>query len=138
MAQLEYSEAWVRAHYARIGKPLPPMLEAGSETPAPPRRTKYGNRRVEQAGMTFDSQHEANRWGELQLLLQSGEILGVWAQVPFMLPGGVVYRADFVVLERGGVYRVEDAKSSATAKDKTYRLKRRLMRECLGIAIVEV
>jgi hypothetical protein len=33
---------------------------------------------------------------------------------------------------------VLDAKSEATRKDKTYRLKRRQRKECLGIQIVEV
>ena len=59
-------------------------------------------------------------------------------QVPFLLPGGVKYIADFVVLEKDGTYTVMDAKSEATRKDKTYRLKKRLMRECLGLEIVEV
>jgi hypothetical protein len=62
----------------------------------------------------------------------------VVCQHPFRLPGDTVYRADFLVIDRDGTWHVEDAKSPATAKDKTYRLKKRLMRECLGTEIREV
>ena len=48
------------------------------------------------------------------------------------------YRADFVVLRNDGRYDVVDAKSDATRKDKVYRLKKRQMKEVLGIEIVEV
>jgi hypothetical protein len=71
-------------------------------------------------------------------MLKAGEIRGVFRQHPFLLPGGVVYRADFVVLDNDGTWHVEDAKSVATARDKVYRLKKRQMRECLGIEIKEV
>ena len=54
------------------------------------------------------------------------------------LPGGVKYIADFVTLELDGSFTVWDAKSSATARDKVYRLKKRQMRECLHIEIREV
>ena len=48
------------------------------------------------------------------------------------------YIADFVTLELDGYFTVWDAKSSATARDKVYRLKKRQMRECLHIEIREV
>lgn len=48
------------------------------------------------------------------------------------------YIADFVTQEADGTYTVYDAKSEATRKDKTYRLKRRQMKNCLGIEIQEV
>jgi len=131
----EADEAWVRGYCQRTGMPLPVGL-APDKTAK--RRPKYGNQRVEVDGRTFDSKHEAKRWSELQLMLRAGEILGVFTQHPFRLPGDTVYIADFVVLQRDGSYRVEDAKSSATARDKAYRIKKRLMRECLGIEIVEV
>ncbi|MCE5342571.1 MAG: DUF1064 domain-containing protein, partial [Eubacteriales bacterium] len=63
---------------------------------------------------------------------------GVMTQVRFGVPGGVTYIADFVTLETDGTYRVLDAKSEATKRDKVYRLKKRLMKECLGIVIQEV
>ena len=62
----------------------------------------------------------------------------VLCQVPFDLPGGVKYIADFVTLERDGTFTVWDAKSEATARDKAYRIKKRQMKECLGINVQEV
>lgn len=129
-------------YYERQGKPLPPDIKEalGLNAPAPskPVRRKYGNNPTEYKGVRYDSAKEARRAQELDLLLAAGEIVSWRGQVPFALPGGVRYYADFVILERGGRYRVEDVKSQATARDKTYRLKRRQMRECLGIEIEEV
>lgn len=129
----DFDESWLKQFCARTGQPNP--LEPGAPTP---KRRKYGNQPTVCDGRTFDSKHEADRYAELMLMVKAGEIHGVICQHPFLLPGGIVYRADFVVIEKGGTWRVEDAKSVATAKDKTYRIKRRLMRECLGITINEV
>ena len=53
------------------------------------------------------------------------------------MPGGVKYVADFVLLHSDGHFTVIDAKSDATRRDRVYRLKKRLMRECLKLEIVE-
>lgn len=102
------------------------------------KRTKYGNRRTERDGEVFDSRHEAEAYGRLTLETRAGEHVQLLRQVAFRLPGGVTYLADFVTLERDGRYAVWDAKSAATARDKVYRIKKRLMRECLGLEIREV
>lgn len=132
---LDMTEADVRRYYERHGLPIPDWLKP--EKPAPVRR-KYGNNPTDRDGHHFDSKHEADRYDELMLLLKAGEIRGVLLQHPFRLPGDVIYRADFVVLDNDGTWRVEDAKSVATARDKVYRLKKRQMRECLGIEVHEV
>ena len=138
-----FDEAWVEDYCRRTGKPLPDMGRS-SKHPIPqtddatPKRSKYGNRKTERHGRVFDSKHEADVYDELLLLTTAGEILGVACQVAFQLPGGVKYIADFVAMNPDGTYTVIDAKSEATKKDKTYRLKRRLMKECLGIEIVEM
>ena len=129
----DFDEAWLKKFCARTGQLNP--LETAAKSP--PRR-KYGNNPTERDGKHFDSKHEADRYDELMLMLKAGEILGVICQHPFLLPGGIVYRADFVVIEKGGTWRVEDAKSVATARDKVYRIKKRQMRECLGIEVHEV
>jgi hypothetical protein len=54
--------------------------------------------------------------------------------VPYTLPGGIVYKADFVVEYPDGREEVEDAKGYRTA---VYRLKKRLMKS-LGIEVKEV
>lgn len=132
---VEYTEADIRRICARNGTKLPDGMEP--DKPAQARR-KYGNNPTERDGRHFDSKHEADRYDELMLMLKAGEIHGVFCQHPFLLPGGVVYRADFVVLDKGGTWHVEDAKSVATARDKCYRIKKRQMRECLGIEVHEV
>ena len=129
----DFDESWLKQFCARTGQPNP--LEPGASTP---KRRKYGNNPTERDGRHFDSKHEADRYDELMLMLKAGEIHGVFCQHPFILPGGVVYRADFVVLDKDGTWHVEDAKSVATARDKVYRLKKRQMRECLGIEVHEV
>lgn len=131
---IEVTEEWVRAHYARIGKAPPEELCANNA----PRRRKYGNIPTERDGKTFDSRHEAECYDALMLRVRGGELLGVFCQVPFRLPGEVVYIADFVALNRDGTYSVMDAKSEATRRDKVYRLKRKLMKNCLGLEIREV
>lgn len=102
------------------------------------KRAKYGNRRTEYDGMSFDSRHEADVYQRLTLETRTGEHLQLFRQVAFRLPGSVVYIADFVTLEGNGRYTVWDAKSEATARDKVYRIKKRLMQECLGLEIKEV
>ena len=131
--RLEFDERWLADYCKRTGQPVPEELRK-SETP---KRRKYGNTPTTRDGRTFDSKHEAEVYDELMLLTKSGDLLGVYCQHPFRLPGGVVYRADFVALLPGGKYRVIDAKSEATQKDRVYRLKKRQMRECLGITIEE-
>ena len=101
-------------------------------------RKKYGNQTAEADGKKFDSKHEAKIYERLRLECLAGEHWGLGCQVAFYLPGGVKYIADFVTLESDGTFTVYDAKSEATRKDKTYRLKKRQMKNCLGIEIQEV
>ena len=113
--------------------PTPPAPDGQEEKPR--RRNKYNAVRTEVDGEMCDSKREAARYRELKLMLAAGEIAGLGFQVPFRLPGGIVYRADFVVFLQNGSYRVEDAKGRRT---DVYRMKKKLMKECLGIEIVEV
>lgn len=130
MIHLDFDENWLRDYCRRTGQPVPDGF-----TDKPEKRPKYGNKKTVVDGRTFDSKREAERYSELMALLRAGEIYGVFLQVPFRLPGGVVYRADFVILNPDGTYTVEDAKGVRT---KEYQIKKRQMRECLGIEIKEV
>lgn len=113
--------------------------QARAELPQPsPKRSKYGNVKTETDGKRFDSRHEARVYEDLRLRALAGEFRGLACQAVFYLPGGVKYKADFVTLNLDGSYTVLDAKSEATHKDKVFRLKRRQMKECLGIEIQEV
>lgn len=125
----EFDAKWLEDYCKRTGQPNP--LEGQKA----PKRAKYGNRKTEADGRLYDSAKEARRHGELKLMQQAGEIVAWAEQVNFRLPGGVTYRADFVILNRDGTYRVEDAKG---VKTKEYVIKKKLMSRELGIEIVEV
>ena len=118
-----------------------------SRTPSPQgegmvtekKRSKYGNKKVEVNGMKFDSIHEASVYGDLLLRKTTGEILCILRQVPFDLPGGIVYKADFVVI--GNDMKVEDvidAKSEITRKDRVYINKKKQIKALYGIEIHEI
>lgn len=101
-----------------------------------PKRSKYGNKKVVVDGVTFDSQKEANRWLELKLLEQAGEISHLERQPSFKLFCGTTpikfdsgrqatYRADFAYFSAAENKRViEDAKGFRT---KEYKLKRAIV-----------
>lgn len=132
---IQFTEEWVREHYAKMGKPVPAELGLCQQANS---KNKYHNTPTERDGKRFDSKHEAKEYDALRLQGLAGEFKGLATQVPFYLPGGIKYVADFVTLNNDGTFTVYDAKSEATRKDKTYRLKRRQMKECLGIEIQEV
>lgn len=78
-------------------------------------RSKMGNVKTGVDGIKFDSQLEANRYCELKLLKQSGEIQGFGRQPSFVLDeSGRRYRPDFIVCGRDGRIWVEDAKGYET------------------------
>ena len=135
MIHLDFDEAWLRDYCKRTGTKLP----EGVKCEAPEgHKQKYRNRKTETDGITFDSRHEAECWQRLKAETEAGQHIQLLRHVAFRLPGGVKYIADFVTLERDGKYQVFDAKSAATQRDKVYRLKKRQMRECLGIEIIEI
>lgn len=117
------------------GYPIP----TPSNSIKPPKRQKYGNKRVQIDGIWFDSQHEANIYMELMLRVRAGELKCVCRQVQFDLPGGIVYKADFVTIRPDkSVEGVYDAKSEITKKDRTYINKKKQMKACYDIDIIEV
>ena len=101
--------------------------------------TKYGARRTEVDGHSFASQREANRYGELRLLEQAGEISGLELQpkFPLIVNGQKVatYIGDFRYMDATGAVVVEDAKGVRTP---LYRHKKRLLSALYGIEIREV
>jgi len=80
---------------------------------------KYANKRVVVDGWPFDSKLEANRYEELKLARRCGLVEWFICQAPFRLPGGITYRADFLVQwsdlsTLGRVVTVEDCKGADT------------------------
>lgn len=60
--------------------------------------TKYHSRATHVDGIRFASQLEADRYKELVLLRKAGEVAWFIRQAPFDCGGGIVYRADFLVV----------------------------------------
>ena len=104
-----------------------------------PKRNKYGNHMVEIDGKKFASRHEAETYLMLMQRVADGELKCVLRQVPFDLPGGIKYMADFVTItpdmQIEGVY---DAKSEITKKNRTYINKKKQLKACWGVEIKEV
>ena len=121
-------------------------------------RSKYGNKKAKHGGMIFDSRRERNRYIILSALQRAGEISDLRMQVTYeLLPAiyemeekqlktkvkkvqrcaqrAVHYIADFVYKDKEGNEVVEDTKGMRT---KEYLLKKKMMRELLGIQIKEV
>jgi hypothetical protein len=100
--------------------------------------SKYRNVKTVVDGIVFDSKREANRYGLLKLRQRLKEIRNLRCHVLYTLAVNDVavckYEADFVYEEGNGTV-VEDVKGVRTA---VYKLKKKLMKACLGIEIREV
>ena len=140
--------------------------QSRKKAPAPPAwaesKEKYHNVRTDRTSETgsrvnFDSKKEARRYDELMAMLRAGQIRDLKLQPQFTIqeayttPEGqrvraIRYQADFSYKRptepdcTGEVHWlrvVEDVKSRAT-KTSVYEIKKKLMREKLGIEIQEV
>jgi len=87
-------EATVRTMERAAGVKLD---EHGAPIPKPV-RSKYHNLPTEADGIKFQSKLEAKYYVELDLRRKAGEVLYFLRQVPFHLPGGVIYRVDFQIV----------------------------------------
>lgn len=96
--------------------------------------SKYGNRKVHSEGSWFDSYKEAARYKELKYDPSVSQ-LQRQVKYPLEVNGQLVccYLADFTYVH-GGYLIVEDVKGYKTP---IYRLKKKLMKACLGIDIKE-
>lgn len=142
---LRWSEEDLKEYQARKKRrslPCTPANPSGvtlADMDEKPKRNKYGNRRVEVDGMKFDSQHEADVYfGILLPSWKCGALKLLARQVPFDLPGGIKYIADFLTVAVDGYVSVYDAKSEATRKNRVYINKKKQMRAIWGIEIKEV
>lgn len=111
------------------------------------RKPKYRSTKTEACGIVFDSRREANRYTELKMLEETGEISDIRRQVKYELipkqigdDGRVIeracdYKADFVYTTRDEQTVVEDTKGIRTT---AYVIKRKLMLYKYGIRIHEV
>lgn len=93
---------------------------------------KYGAKKAQVDGYTFDSLSESVRYRELCLLQKAGHISGLEVHPKFVLQSAfsrdgkrhraIYYEADFKYLEKG-VEVVEEVKGKAT---ETYRVKMKI------------
>ncbi|MFD1556012.1 DUF1064 domain-containing protein [Paraburkholderia silviterrae] len=118
---------------------------------AKPRKApKYRNSKCEHNGIKFDSEKERSRWFHLIQLQAAGRIRDLQLQVPFVLTErkrrddgtwerASKYVADFVYIDVAtGKQVVEDVKSIATRKNRTYVQKRKQMLAVHDITIKEI
>ena len=150
---LRWTPEMLAAHTAKLRKvvdsaPRPAQVAVDQEPKK--RRQKYGNKVTTDAeGVKHASKKQATRYRDLGLLTKSGEIVMLAREVRFRLPGGVEYVADHVMLTQralavidvlvaDGDMVIEDVKSEGTRKNAVYRLKKKQMRECLGLEVREI
>ncbi len=111
--------------------------------------SKYHARKVHVDGLAFDSQAEAGRYAELQLLARAGEIADLrvhpsWVLQPgFQGPDGqrvrpITFEADFAYVEHGRLV-VEDVKPAWEGRKdgawRVFRLKAKLLLYVHGIDV---
>lgn len=112
----------------------PQLMEL--EAPKPP---KYHNQKTTVDGITFDSAKEAGRYHELMMMERAGQIKDLRRQVKYELQEGFIgisgkwvrpiyYVADADYWEQGR-HVVEDTKSVATKKIKSYVLKKKMFQK---------
>lgn len=144
--------------YNRLFKKRAPLCKGSSAKGGEGlKKNKYNAKKVLLDGILFASQHEADRYIDLKLMLRAGEIADLKLQVKYVLipakrepdrtgpRGGKIkgkvieretaYIADFVYKTKDGTEIVEDAKGCRT---KDYRIKKKLMLSVHGIRLKEV
>lgn len=98
---------------------------------------KYKNKIVVVDGIEFQSKKESLRYKELKLLERAGLIKELKMQTSFELQPSfkkngktiraITYKSDFDYYTKDGRHILEDIKSPATAKDKTYVIKKKML-----------
>lgn len=113
------------------------------------KKSKYGNEKVKDGNLKFDSKKEYRRYLELFGMQEAGLISDLRLQHCFTLREsytlpdtgervkGTVYKADFTYYDSAGNFVIEDVKSNATKNNSLYRLKKKLMLD-KGFRIKEV
>ncbi|SRR5260221_377963 len=148
MAPPRWTEDDLSRFEANSGRKLNPEAakEMARTVTAKTRRNKFGAHATVSDGIRFDSKLEAKRYQELVLMERAGEILWFLRQVSFPLPGGVRWRADFVLVMPSLIpgaaadaetptvrLRIEDCKGYDTVAGKN---KIRQVEELYGVKVV--
>ena len=72
--------------------------------------SKYGAKKTNVDGHSFDSQKEANYYEELKIRLRAKEIKGFCIQPTFILTPNLKYKADFIVFNNDNTTEIIDVK----------------------------
>lgn len=132
---------------AQVAKPSAELPQMPSRPPdrvrgpdIQPRKSKFSNVWTVADGIKFQSKREARRYQELALLESAGKIKFLTLQIKLSCDVNGIhicdYRADFRYIDANtGLSVIEDAKGYKT---REYRIKKKLVKACLGIEIVEV
>lgn len=118
---------------------LQKRLKGGGAAVKTVKANKYRSNKTTTRGVEFDSKKEAKRWEELQALEQGGKIADLRRQVRIScvvnLEHVLDYYADFSYFDKEKRAHIhEDAKGYRT---EVYKLKKKLVRACTGIEILE-
>lgn len=93
---------------------------------------KYKAKPAKRKEKRFDSQAEARYYDRLVIEQDNGRVDFFLRQVPFDLPGGVKYRADFMVFYSDGAVKIIDVKGVETAG---FKLKKKQVEELYPVEI---
>lgn len=110
------------------------MRYTGFRTPAA-KKSKYGNKKTVIDDISFDSRKEADYYSELKLLKKAGRVVTFLMQVPFHLPGGVIYKLDFMVFYADGQIDCVDTKGVRT---QVYIMKKKQVEALYPVTIREI
>lgn len=131
---------------SKIGFKTTPIKQHAEDKKVP-KKSKYGNTKIEYNGIKYDSKKEFNRAMELEQMQKIGLIKNLKRQVKYVLQPNfkfgkktireIAYIADFVY-EQDGETIVEDVKSPITRKNPVYAIKKKMMMYVHKIEIKEI
>ena len=106
----------------------------GKKQPGAPKKSKYNNKRCTHDGWSFDSLMEGDYYLYNKLRMSGGLLSYQLLQVPFRLPGKIIYRVDFLEVYPDNAIRYVDIKGSPT---KEFIIKKRQVEELYpGVKII--
>lgn len=95
-------------------------------------RHKFKATPVDDDGHHFPSKLEWSFYKSLLLQQKAGQVLFFLRQVPFHLPGGVKYLADFLIFYADGTVRIVDVKGVETSE---FKLKKKMVEAIYPVEI---
>jgi len=93
---------------------------------------KYHAKTTEFDGIKFSSKLEARWYSIIKDMQELKEILFFLRQVPFHLPGGVIYRADFMLFFTDGHIEIWECKGFDTPE---WKIKKKIVEDIYPIEI---